>query len=81
MNTYTPANSIFGGPITNLLSILCILIQVLSLAHEKGRKSLNDFKFGTFAARFPSDTMANMVMKGLIRLLLRNKVDTDTEGS
>ena len=36
--TYTPANSIFDGPITNLLSILCILIEILSRAHTKGTK-------------------------------------------
>ena len=40
MHTYTPANSIFDGPITNLLSILCILIEVLSRAHAKGEKAL-----------------------------------------
>ena len=31
-----PANSVFDGPVTNLLSVLCILIEVLSRAHEKG---------------------------------------------
>ena len=33
MHTYTPANSISDGPITNLLSILCILVEVFSRAH------------------------------------------------
>ena len=36
MLTYMPANSVFDGPVTNLLSVLCILIEVLSRAHEKG---------------------------------------------
>ena len=26
----------YQGPSTNLLSILCILIEILSIAHEKG---------------------------------------------
>ena len=36
MLTYTPANSVFDGPVTNLLLVLCILIEALSRAHEKG---------------------------------------------
>ena len=36
MHTYKLANSVFDGPITNLLSVLCILIEVLSRAHAKG---------------------------------------------
>ena len=36
--TYTPADSIFGGPITNLVSILCILTEIISRAHAKGKK-------------------------------------------
>ena len=44
MLTYTPANSIFDGSITNLLSVLSILIKVLLGAHAKRGKSLNDFK-------------------------------------
>ena len=38
VHTYTPANSIFDGPITNLLSTLCILIEILSRAQAKGAK-------------------------------------------
>ena len=34
-------------------------------AHAKGETSLNDFKFGTFIGLFPSDTLANMAVKGL----------------
>ena len=35
-HTYTPANSIFASPIANLLSILCIWVEILSSAHAKG---------------------------------------------
>ena len=34
------ANSIFDGPITNILSVLCILIEVLSGAYVNGEKAL-----------------------------------------
>ena len=37
---YTPPNSIPDGPITNLLSILCILIEILSGDQAMGQKSL-----------------------------------------
>ena len=37
------ANSIFGGPLTDLLSMLCILIEILSRAHVKGAKKLQWF--------------------------------------
>jgi len=55
-----PENSVFGGLITNLLSILCILVEVISRAYANGEKSLNGFKFGTFIRRFPSDGAASM---------------------
>ena len=54
MHTYMLANSISEGPITNLLSILCIMIEILPCAHAKcvcgvgGGGGLNDFKFGNF---------------------------------
>ena len=60
-----PCNSIYGGPVTHFLSMLCILVEVLSAAHSKGEKSLNDFKFDTFIGRFPSDDAARMTVKGL----------------
>ena len=66
MLTYTPANSIFDGPITNLLSAPYILIEVLSRAHAKGRKGLINFKFDTFIDRFPSDGAASVAVKGLM---------------
>ena len=33
VHTYRPANSIFESPVTNLLSVLCILIETLSRAY------------------------------------------------
>ena len=47
-----PENSILDGPITNLLSILCLLIEVLSRAHAKRRKGPINFKFGTLIDKF-----------------------------
>ena len=38
LHAYTPPNSIFDGPITNLLSILSILTEIFSRAHGKGAK-------------------------------------------
>ena len=49
MHTYTPADSIFDGPVTNLLSVQSILIELFSRA--PGGK-LNDFKFGTYFCLF-----------------------------
>ena len=66
MHTYMPANIIFDGPITSLLLILCILIEVLSCAHAKSEKSLNDFRFGGF----PSDGTVSMAVKGLTMMML-----------
>ena len=66
MHTYMPADSIFHGPITSILSVLCILIEIFSPAHAKGGKKLNGFKFGTFIGRFPSGGAASMAVKGLI---------------
>ena len=52
VHTYRPANSIFDGRITHLLLILSILIEILSPAHAKGEKTLNDFRFGTLTDLF-----------------------------
>jgi len=38
--------------ITNLISILCVLMKILSHANAKKRKKLDDFKFRTFIVRF-----------------------------
>ena len=65
MYIYTPANSIFDGPIRNPLSILSILIEVLSRAHAERGKSLNDFQFGTCICRSLSDGAASTAVKGL----------------
>ena len=59
------ANSLFDGPVTNLPSVLCILIESLSHVHAKGRKRLNDFKFGSFIGRVQSDGAGSMAVKGL----------------
>ena len=64
--THTPANSTFDSPVTNLPSILCILIEVLSRAHGGGWGGLNDFSFGTFIGRFRSDGAESMAVKGLM---------------
>ena len=53
------------GPLTSLLSTLCVLTGVLSRVHVKGEKGLNNFKLGTFSGRFPSYDAASMAMKGL----------------
>ena len=55
MHTYTPANSVFDGPVTNLLLVLCVLVEILSRAHTKREKNHDDFQFGTVTDRFPSD--------------------------
>ena len=49
---------------TNLISVLCVLIEFLSRAHVEGKR-LYDFKFGNFIGRFPSDGAASMAVKGL----------------
>ena len=52
---------------TNLISILFILIEIFSSVHAKvggggGRRSFNDFKLGSLIGRFSSDGVA---VKGL----------------
>ena len=69
MHAYTPANSILDGPVTNLLSMLWILIEVLSRVYAKTGKSLNDFKFGTSLGRFSNDGPASTAVKGLRSML------------
>ena len=46
--------------------ILSILIEVLSRARAKRRKSIQDFKSGILIGRFSSDGASSMTMKGLI---------------
>ena len=76
MHTYVPPNSIFDGPITSLLLILCILIEVLSRAHATSKKSLNDFRFGAFNC-FSSDGTVSMAVKGLTMMMVVT-ADTST---
>ena len=72
MYTYTPANSTFDSPITNLLSILCVLLEVLSIAHAKGRKALNISNLALSFVPF-SDNAASWAVKGLISKTLHNR--------
>ena len=74
MVTYMRANSIFDGSITNLISIPCSSIEVLSRAYAKGRKGLINYKFDTFIDRFPSDSAASMAVKGLNKALQKDRV-------
>ena len=67
MHAYTPANSIFDGPITNLLSTLCILLdRNYFTCWCQGGKGLNEFKFGTFTDGFQSDGGVSMAVKRII---------------
>ena len=66
MHTYTPAHNKFDGPVTNLLSILRVLVKVISRAQAQRRKSLDDFKVGTSIGRFPSGGEVSTAAKGLI---------------
>ena len=65
MHAYTPANNIFDGPLANLFSVLCVLVDILSSALAKRGKSLNGFKFGTPVGRFSSDGAASRAVNGL----------------
>ena len=58
-----PANSTFSCSITNLISILCVLMKFLSHINAKSKtKRTNNFKFRTFNIPFSSNIMA---VKGL----------------
>ena len=48
VHTQTPPNSIFDGPVTNLLSMLCILTEILSCAHAKWAKKTEWFQIWHF---------------------------------
>ena len=57
------------------------MIEILSPAHAKAAKSLNNFKFGLFIGRFPSDEAASMAVKGLnyVFCCTDETVEADTE--
>ena len=63
MNAYTPEKGVFDGPVTNVLSVLCMLIQVLLTCWCEGGgrwggggQNPNHFKFfGTFTGNSQSD--------------------------
>ena len=66
MHTYTPANSIFDGPTTNLLLILCVLIEVLLHAHVKGIfYFIIILSLALFIDCFSNDGMTSMDVKSL----------------
>ena len=48
-----------------LLSVLCILVEVISRPQTKRGKSLNVFKIDTSVSRFPSHSGASTAMKRL----------------
>ena len=52
------------SPVTNILSISCVLIEVLSCAHAKEAKKPEWFQIWHFTGCFPNDGMA---VKGLIK--------------
>ena len=60
-------NGIFSGPVTHLLSALCVLIKLLSHASVKRRKG---FKFRTLLVILSSDIMA---VKGLSTSAMTHK--------
>ena len=50
---HTPANRVFSGPIGDLLSVLCILMNIFSHASAaKKEKRLKGFKFALFLKGF-----------------------------
>ena len=61
------SDSMFDGPVANLLLIIRILIEILSRAHaEDGKQSLHNFQIWRFSiGRFPCDGTASVAVKGL----------------
>ena len=57
-------NSLFDGPVTNLLSVLCISIEIVSRALVKGGGE-GGVKCGTFIVRLLSDGAASVAVEGL----------------
>ena len=52
-HTHTPANSIFSGPLTRLLSMLCVLMKILHVTVQKQKtKRLKGFRFCIFIGSF-----------------------------
>ena len=66
MHTYTPADSIFDGPATYVLSVLHFDRNPVTCSCDGEKKDHNDFKLGTFIGRFQSDGAASMAAKGLM---------------
>ena len=54
------------------------MIEILSRAHAQEKKNLNEFKFGSFVGRLPSDDGASMAVERLNRAnrdLRRRKIE------
>ena len=68
MHTFTTVDSVFDRPLTNLLLILCVLVErsPFTCSCVEGG-SLNDFRLGISVGRFSSDGVAaSTAVKGLI---------------
>ena len=60
------ANSILDGPVTILLSVLCILVKSFHVLRRRGGKAfMISFKFGTSIGCFSIDGAVSTAMKGL----------------
>ena len=70
MHTYKLANRIADGPITTLLSVLCIWVEVLSRAHANRGQRVNDLSLGTSIGRFPRYGAASTAVKGLKYIII-----------
>ena len=60
-----PANSTLDRPVITRLSVLCILVEILSRAHAKRGKSLNNLESAASVGHFLSDGVASAAVKGL----------------
>ena len=59
-----PANSIFSGPVTQLLSVMCVLMKILSHANvKKKKKGLRILNFALLFVVFKRHQI--MAVKGL----------------
>jgi len=52
----------FSGPVTHLLSVLCVLMKILNFYTQKEDKKAEEFEISQFYWSFSSDLMA---VKGL----------------
>ena len=66
MHTYTHPNCMFDGPVTNLLSILSVLIEILSRAHAVGEEALIVSYLALLLVVFRVPARQSMAAKGLM---------------